>query len=93
MKKAKIGSSNAIAGPMPSKDHEAREKRYQGEDDLRTLTRGDEIRQDKSRMLNVRGVHRDQMSALQRMGSSLSGRSAKGRGKTGRKRPGGFRRR
>lgn len=80
------------AYPTQSKDSVAREKKYQGEDDLRTLTRADEIRSDHGRMSNVRGVHRDQMSALTKMGRSMGGRDPKkgrgrrrGRGRRGRR--------
>jgi hypothetical protein len=90
MKKTKIGKGNQVAGPMPSAESKARERKYQGEDDLRTLTRADEIRSDHSRMSNVRSVHSDHMSALQKMGRSIGGHDPKKRG--GRRRRGRGRR-
>lgn len=55
--------------PQPS----AEEQRYRGEDDLRTLTRAHEVRNDGSRLANVRKVHADQLRALQGVGRTLSG--------------------
>ena len=91
MKKTKIGKGNQIAGPMPSAESKARERRYQGEDDLRTLTRAEEIRADHGRMSNVRSVHSEQMQALTKMGRSMGGRDPKkgrGRRRSGRGRRG-----
>ncbi len=93
MKKVKAPASNAaLAMPTQTKESKDREQRYQGEDDLRTLTRAEEIRGDKGRLSNVRGVHRDQLSALQRMGRAMGGDKdrddVKGRSRRGRRRSG-----
>lgn len=93
MKKAKLTGNAMLASPVQSKESKAREQRYQGEDDLRTLTRAEEVRGDKGRMANVRGVHKDQLGALQRVGRTVGthndGRSMSGKDpKKGRRKRG-----
>lgn len=77
-KKAKSTLKNAIAGPAntapiaverykPSKEEVAREKKYQAEDDIRTLQRAEEIKKDKERMNAAKQVAKSQMQDLKKI--------------------------
>jgi hypothetical protein len=79
-----------LASPVQSKEHD----KYRAEDDLRTLTRAEEIRGDKGRMQGATRAHGEQMDALSRVGRSMAGRDPKsGRGRRGRARRRGGKRR
>jgi hypothetical protein len=84
MKKSK--ASQVVSGPS-KKEHD----QYQAKDDLRTLTRAEEIRADKGRMSNVRHAHEEEHETLVRVGRSITGREPKkgrrrrGRGRRGRR--------
>ena len=54
------------------------DRQYQAEDDHRTLTRADEVRQDASRMKGVRKHHRKMTVALRHVGRTIT---AGGRGR------------
>lgn len=71
---AKAKKSNmASCAPEPNPE-------WQAEDDLRTLTRAEEVRSDPARLKRVRRVQEKQVRALRRVGSSLGrGRSRAGR--------------
>jgi hypothetical protein len=75
-------------GSSPKLTKKARdsESRYRAEDDLRTLTRADEIRTDKERMGHARRVHTEQLRAMQGVGRTLQGREDKTTPHTGRSR-------
>lgn len=54
-------------GPTPykqTKEDIARQKRYEAEDAMRTLTRADEIRNNPSLMKSVREVAKEQVKAV-----------------------------
>jgi hypothetical protein len=50
---------------------------YRAEDDLRTLTRAEEIRSDVKRLAGVKRFHRKQTQTAKRLTRSLNGRSAR----------------
>jgi hypothetical protein len=56
---------------MNSKDSKKREEEYRAEDDLRTLSRAEEIRSDPKRVAACRRVNRKQARATSRMGRAL----------------------
>lgn len=62
---------NAIAdAPQPYKQTQAdiaREKKYQAEDDIRTLQRAEEIKKDKARMSAAKQVAKSQMQDLKKI--------------------------
>lgn len=67
-------------GPVSSKQMEKREREYMAEDDLRTLERAEEVRQDKSRMQRASAFGRKRVSALRRvMGGRPAQRRSRGR--------------
>jgi ribosome assembly protein YihI (activator of Der GTPase) len=49
-----------------SKSHEAREKKWQAEDDLRTLQRAKEVESDKARMKAAKALAQEQMNNLKK---------------------------
>lgn len=56
--------------PLPTTaicEDKAAMKRYQAEDDLRTLQRAEEIGRDKSRLSSASSLAKEQMSALQKI--------------------------
>ena len=60
-------AKKAIASaPMLDRD-------YQGEEDHRTLTRAQEIAEDKSRMSNVRRHHTKMTRSLSKVGTMMKG--------------------
>jgi hypothetical protein len=56
---------------MPSGLIQKRESDYMAEEDHRTLTRADEIRNDAARMKGVQRHHAKQTAALDRVGKAL----------------------
>lgn len=52
----------------------ADERKWRAEDDLRTLTRANEITADASRMRAARSMHRQQMRSMQKVGSMMKGK-------------------
>lgn len=60
------------------------EDRWRDEDDLRTLSRAEEIRSDTGRLARLRRLQQTQMAALDRVGRSLgsSSRTARGRSRS-----------
>lgn len=66
-----MGSAMPTAPKMSAADKK-REDDYRAEDDLRTLTRAEEIRQDGKRMGACRAMHRKQGRAHRRLGRSIS---------------------
>lgn len=48
----------------PSREEQARQRRYQAEDDLRTITRAQEVQKDRTRMAAVKTIAREQMKSL-----------------------------
>lgn len=74
MAKKKSSLKNAISSPSavnspytPSKEDIAREKKYQAEDDIRTLQRAEEIKKDKSRMNAVKQMAKSQVQDLKKI--------------------------
>ncbi len=61
------------SAPVPSKS----ESDYQAEDDLRTMTRAEEVRADPHRMRRVHRAHKKQVRALKRVGSAIGRRSGR----------------
>lgn len=64
MDKKRVAASAAAMPPAISPDQE---RKYRAQDAMRTLTRADEIRQDKSLMREVQKVAKEQMSALKKI--------------------------
>lgn len=62
---------NAIAQPTepykPTQADIAREKKYQAEDDIRTLQRAEEIKKDKARMSAAKQLAKSQMQNLKKI--------------------------
>lgn len=52
--------------PMETKAHEDREKKWQAEDDLRTLQRAKEVESDKARMKAAKALAQEQMNTLKK---------------------------
>lgn len=52
--------------PMETKAHEDREKKWQAEDDLRTLQRAKEVESDKARMKAAKALAQEQMNNLKK---------------------------
>lgn len=59
-----VGLSTAPMPYKPSAADKARERRYQAEDALRTLTRAGEVQRDKGLMREVKKLATEQMSTL-----------------------------
>lgn len=57
-------STSAPAPYRPTAADKARERRYQAEDALRTITRAGEIQRDRPLMRDVQKLAREQMSTL-----------------------------
>lgn len=57
--------------PRPSKSMKKEQDDYRAEDDLRTITRAEEVRADASRMGAVRRIQQKQLRALTRVGKAL----------------------
>jgi len=73
--KVRVVDSPSDAHPGMSKEAKKREEDYQAEDDLRTLTKAEEIRGDGKRMARARRKLGDQVTSLTRTVRSLgSGR-------------------
>lgn len=58
--------------PMPvaakaTREDAERQRRYQAEDDLRTITRAQEVQGDKRRMSSVQALAREQAASLSRI--------------------------
>lgn len=69
-----------MASASSAKSAKKREEEYQAEDDLRTLSRAEEIRADQKRMAACDRAHRKQTRSLSRVGRALKrsgGRSAR----------------
>lgn len=63
-----IASINAVNSPYKhSKEDIAREKKYQAEDDIRTLQRAEEIKKDKSRMSAAKQMAKSQVQDLKKI--------------------------
>jgi hypothetical protein len=74
---------------MNSAESKKREAEYRAEEDLRTITRAEEIRSDQSRMAGVSKIQRKQLTALQRVGKAINGtQTQKANGTTRRRRRG-----
>lgn len=70
-------AKRGMAAPTPDDD------RYQAEDDLRTLTRAEEIRSDSGRLSRLRRLQQSQIAALDRVGRTLgSSRTSRGRSRS-----------
>ena len=54
-----------------TKEDKKRDQEYRDEDDHRTITRAEEVRTDKSRMMGVRRYQRKSERALKRTGRAL----------------------
>lgn len=74
VKAVKVAEAKPMPAPMTDKSYEARERRYKAEDALRTLTRAEECKRDKTLMSDVRRLANEQMKSLQ----SLSGGRRRG---------------
>lgn len=61
---------------MPSKSAKKQEDDYRAEDDLRTITRAEEVRADSTRMASVRRIQQKQLRALSRVGRVLGDRKS-----------------
>lgn len=61
----------------PTKEDEARERRYRAEDALRTLSRAEEIRSDRGLMRDVKSHAKDQIKAVSRVLGKPSARGSK----------------
>lgn len=70
-----------MCSPMNSADAKKREAEYRAEEDLRTITRAEEIRSDQARMAGVSKIQRKQLTALQRVGRALRPTSTANRAK------------
>ena len=53
---------------------DAEEKKWRAEDDLRTLTRAEEIKKDKSRMDAVRKLAKERLEEMQKFMTADSGK-------------------
>lgn len=63
---AKAPSTVRDAPYKPSKEDEARERRYRAEDALRSIQRADEIRKDSKLMNDVKQLAKEQMETAKR---------------------------
>jgi len=78
-----------MCGPsMTSAESKKRDADYRAEEDLRTITRAEEVRTDQTRMAGVVKIQRKQLSALQRVGKAIAQQSVNGTGTTRRRRRG-----
>jgi hypothetical protein len=74
---------------MNSAESKKREEEYRAEEDLRTITRAEEVRADQKRMAGVSRIQRKQLTALQRVGKAINGTpKATGTGTTRKRRRG-----
>jgi|KBSSwiStaDraftv2_1062776.scaffolds.fasta_scaffold583527_2 hypothetical protein len=64
---------NRSDAPSQSDESKKREMDYRAEDDLRTLTRAEEVRSDPERMKHAGRKHREQLRTLQNAGRAFSG--------------------
>lgn len=62
-----------MCGPMNSVEAKKRDEEYRAEEDLRTITRAEEVRSDQKRMAGVSRIQRKQLTALQRVGKAING--------------------
>lgn len=72
VKKVKSSLKNAIATDVfierkPTKEQIEKEKKWQAEDDIRTLQRAEEIKKDKGRMNAAKQVAKSQMQELKKI--------------------------
>lgn len=80
---SKLASVLANAAPSrpsePDRDAESkkRENDYRAEEDLRTLTRAEEVRSDPDRMKHAGRKHREQLSAMQNAGRAFKSRPSR----------------
>lgn len=67
-KKLPVAKSVPASCPVykPTKEDEARERRYRAEDGLRTLQRADEIRNDKQCMSDIKALAQEQMNTAKK---------------------------
>ena len=71
-------TASSVGMPQPmsmSKEDKKREQEYREEDDHRTITRAEELRDDKSRMVGVRRHQRKAERALKRTKRSIGRRA------------------
>lgn len=79
---SKLAGILASAGPQrpsdvgQSAESKKREDDYRAEEDLRTLTRAEEVRADNGRMTGAARKHREQMKAMQNTGRAFRQRSS-----------------
>lgn len=66
-----------MCGPMSTAESKKRDEEYRAEEDLRTITRAEEVRADQKRMAGVSRIQRKQLTALQRVGKAINGNGAK----------------
>lgn len=85
---------NTMGEPQMTKEDKERHRRYQAEDDFRTLGRAAEIHADEDRKAAVIEMHQEHAAMLKKMFSS-DGNTAKSEGKKEeeRKEPGSGRKR
>lgn len=75
--------ASVLANAVPSRpsdversaESKKREDDYRAEEDLRTLTRAEEVRSDPDRMKHAGRKHREQLSAMQNAGRAFKQRS------------------
>lgn len=72
MAKRKRRASTAV--PTPAAVSQKEQRRYQAEDDLRTLGRAEEIRKDSGRMRVARRVAKQQLREVSRTVRMIGGR-------------------
>lgn len=56
--------TNSTATVSPPREHEAQERRYRAEEALRTITRAEEHKRDRSLMKDVKACAREQAKTL-----------------------------
>lgn len=78
-----------MCSPMSTAESKKREAEYRAEEDLRTITRAEEVRADQTRMAGVQRIQRKQLTALQRVGKAINGaKSSAGTGANRKRRRG-----
>jgi hypothetical protein len=73
---------------MSTAESKKREEEYRAEEDLRTITRAEEVRADQKRMAGVSRIQRKQLTALQRVGKAIAQKPPAGTGTTRKRRRG-----
>lgn len=69
-KKKSTGLSTMVDRPMaykPTAEDKARERRYQAEDDIRTMERAEEIKKDKARVTAMKEVAKEKIQTLKKV--------------------------